>query len=104
VVVGDVADSGPWPLFDALYAGVPVVGPAIGWAKRLLEDGTCGRLVSDAAEMGAAIEELLASRQAWHARREQTRARVAEFSLSAWVEANLQLAAQLAGGTLECVA
>ena len=96
VVVGGPGDSGPWPIFDALYAGAGVIAPPSGWAASLLADGTCGRLVSNAPAMSAALEEILAAAAAWRSRRAQIRARVAELSLSAWMQANLRLAADLA--------
>jgi hypothetical protein len=104
VVVGGGADSGPWPLFDAMYAGAAVVAPPVGWAARLLEDGACGRLVDGAAAMRAALEEVLAARDAWRERRALARARVADYAMSAWVESNLRLAAELAAGAVERVA
>lgn len=100
VVPGGGSDSGPWPIFDALYAGTPVVAAPSGWAASLLEDGSCGRLAGDAAAMSAALDEVLGAREAWRARRAQIRARVAESSLSAWLQANLQLAAELARPTV----
>lgn len=96
VVPESAGDCGPWPIFDALHAGVAVVAAPTGWAASLLEDGTCGRLVGDAAAMAAAMDEILAAHLAWRARRAQIRARVAPYSLDAWVQANLQLAAELA--------
>lgn len=96
VVVSGAGDSGPWPIFDALNAGAAVVASPSGWAGRLLEDGTCGRLAGDALAMASALEEILAAPGTWRGQRAHIRARVAEYSFSAWVQANLQLAAELA--------
>jgi glycosyltransferase involved in cell wall biosynthesis len=98
VVIGGTTDSAPWPLFDALYAGVPVVARPVGWATHILADGACGRLADDAAGMTAAIEEVLGSTGVWQARRALLRERVIDCNISAWVQANLQLAAELARG------
>jgi len=104
VVLSGTADSGPWPLFDAMLAGVAVIARPVGWAARLLEDGSCGRLVNDATAMGAAIDEILAARKAWHERRALIRARVADFSTAAWVQSNLNLAAELIRRSAEAAA
>jgi len=96
VVPGGTGDSGPWPLFDALHAGVPVVAPPSGWAERLLADGRCGRLAGDAASMSAVLDEILGSHEQWRAKRPELRASVAQSSLAAWVRANLELAVELA--------
>jgi glycosyltransferase involved in cell wall biosynthesis len=95
VMVGGTGDSGPWPIFDALYAGTPVVAASCGWAGSLLADGTCGRLVSGAPSLRVALDEVLATHATWRTRRTLIRARVAELSLSAWAQANLRLAADL---------
>jgi hypothetical protein len=97
VAISSATDAGPWPLFDALQAGVPVVAPRIGWAEALLGDGACGRLVDDVAEMGPALLEVVDKRGHWRQSAAAMRERVAPFSLSAWVQANLQLAADVAG-------
>ena len=104
VVVSAAADSGPWPLFDALRAGVPVVALRVGWAETLLEDGTCGRLVDDPGHLGDAIREVLARREVWRQQRATLQERVAGFSLAAWSRANLELAASLAGHSLRAAA
>jgi glycosyltransferase involved in cell wall biosynthesis len=90
------ADSGPWPLFDALNAGVPVVAASVGWSTRLLADGTCGRLADGSDAIAGAISEVLSEREQWRMKRALIHERVAEFSLSSWVEQNLALAADLA--------
>ncbi|HEX2081190.1 MAG TPA: glycosyltransferase, partial [Longimicrobium sp.] len=96
VAITGAADTGPWPLFDALHAGVPVVAAPVGWAGRLLADGRCGILADDPASFARAVGEVLAARAEWAERGAQLRERVAEYSLSAWMEANLSLAAELA--------
>jgi glycosyltransferase involved in cell wall biosynthesis len=96
VAITGAADTGPWPLFDALHAGVPVVAAPVGWAGRLLADGRCGILADDPASFARAVGEVLAERAAWAERGALMRERVAEYSLSAWMEANLSLAAELA--------
>jgi glycosyltransferase involved in cell wall biosynthesis len=96
VVLGRTIDSAPWPLFDALYAGVPVIARPSGWAQLLLADGQCGRLCDDAVAISAAIDELIAADDIWRDRRSDLRARVADYSMSAWVQANLELAANIA--------
>jgi glycosyltransferase involved in cell wall biosynthesis len=96
VVISGGADTGPWPLFDALYAGVPVVSASAGWATRLLADGACGRIADSPAAMGGAIRDVLSERSRWRQQRTLVRSRVAEFSLATWVEQNLTLAAELA--------
>ncbi len=97
VAISSAADSGPWPLFDALQAGVPVVAPRIGWAVALLGDGVCGRLVDDVAEMGPALLEVANKRVHWRQSAAAMRERVAPFSQLAWAQANLQLALDVAG-------
>jgi glycosyltransferase involved in cell wall biosynthesis len=96
VVLTSTADAGPWPIFDALHAGVPVVALPVGWATTLLTDGQAGRLVEDAAALAAAVPAMLAEREAWRTRRATVRARVAGFGFDAWLRTNLQLAAELA--------
>jgi glycosyltransferase involved in cell wall biosynthesis len=95
VVICGAADSGPWPLFDALHAGVPVVAAPVGWATRLLNDGACGRLADGPAAIADAIRQVLSGPDRWREQRSLIRARVAEFSLATWVERNLALAAEL---------
>jgi glycosyltransferase involved in cell wall biosynthesis len=97
VVICGGADSGPWPLFDALHAGVPVVASPVGWAVSLLADGACGRLAEGPIAIAQAIGEILSERDQWRMRRTVMRERVAEFSLSKWIEQNVALAAELAG-------
>lgn len=97
VAISSATDAGPWPLFDAFNAGVPVVAPRIGWAPELLGDGVCGRLVEQVAEMGPALLEVVDNGGHWRQLAAAMRARVAPFSLAAWVQANLQLAADVAG-------
>jgi glycosyltransferase involved in cell wall biosynthesis len=96
VVITGGADTGPWPLFDALHAGVPVVAPPVGWAARLLADGRAGFLADDPAAIARAVGEVLADRAEWAARAGALRERVAEHGMAAWLEANLSLAAELA--------
>lgn len=100
----DRSDAGPWPLFDALRAGVPVAALPVGWAPQLLADGEAGALAQDAETLAAAIDALLAQRAHWRARRAATAPRVAEFGLDAWVQANLALAASLVPQTRRAVA
>ena len=96
VAVCGAADTGPWPLFDALNAGVPVVAAPAGWTARLLDDGTCGRIVDGPAAMADAMRDVLSARDEWRLKRPLIRERVAAYSLSAWIDANLSLAAELA--------
>jgi hypothetical protein len=96
VVVTSAADAGPWPIFDALKAGVPVIALSIGWAETLLADGGCGRLVRDAGELELAVRKVVATRERWRQQRAIIRERVAAQSFAAWARANLQLAAALA--------
>ncbi len=96
VAITGAADAGPWPLFDAIHAGVPVVATRVGWAELLLADGLCGQLVDDNADMGAALQQTLARRATLLPLRPQRSERAAPYSLAAWLRANLQLAAELA--------
>jgi glycosyltransferase involved in cell wall biosynthesis len=96
VVLTSEADAGPWPIFDTLSAGVPVVAPAIGRTEHLLSDRQCGRLVTTVEEMAEAVEELVAHRSEQRARRFLLSKRVAELSFEAWLHRNLQLAVELA--------
>ena len=91
-------DAAPWPLFDALRAGVPVVSTRMGWASDLLADGSCGRLVDTADAMRDAIDAILRERDAWHRRRNDLRSRVQAWSVDAWIRANLELAKTLMQG------
>jgi glycosyltransferase involved in cell wall biosynthesis len=104
VVVTGSADSGPWPMFDALYAGVPIIAAPVGWSPQLLDDGMCGRVVASVPEMTDAIANVLATRPSWYERRPLIRSRVADFSMTAWIDANLRLAAELTGRAMERVA
>ncbi len=89
------ADTGPWPLFDALRACVPVVSVRTGWAAELLADGSGGRLVDGAESMRAAIEESWNVRGRRRAPPAEFDSRLSPFSTDAWVEANLDLATSL---------
>lgn len=104
VVVTGTTDAGPWPLFDALHCGVPVVATRVGSAPELLADGTCGRLVDDSLQMSAALDEILGAREAWKSRRAEIAQRVVDLNLSGWVEANVDLALTLARPALRRVA
>lgn len=97
VAISAASDSGPWPLFDALQAGVPVVATRVGWTERLLGDGSCGRLVDEPAALGPALCELIAQPEHWRRQAATLQACVAPYSQSAWAQANLQLAADLSG-------
>lgn len=96
VVVNGRTDCSPWPLFDALRAGVPVIAPQVGWAPQLLADGERGRLVDDVVAMAQAIDEVVAQRDAWQQRRQHMPPQCPEFGMRAWLDANLRLAAELA--------
>ncbi|MBW8810167.1 MAG: glycosyltransferase, partial [Lysobacter sp.] len=98
VVVNGRTDCSPWPLFDALHAGVPVIAPHVGWAPQLLADGERGRLVDDVAAMARAIDDLLVQRETWQQRRRQLPPQCPQFGMRAWLDANLCLAAELAQG------
>ncbi len=95
IVLTSEADAGPWPIFDALHAGVPVVALPVGWAERLLADGQCGRLAANAEELAEAVTAVIADRVGWRSRRARIRERVTSQSFEAWVRANLELAAEL---------
>lgn len=109
LVLGHGADTGPWPLFDALHAGVPVLAPRLGWAQALLSgpDGVGGALLDNAQALAPALQDLLSgqaacARQAdptvWQQRCAARRALVAGYSGAAWARANLALAASLVRG------
>ncbi len=104
VVICGAAGAGPWPLFDAINAGVPVVATQTGWAETLLTDGQCGLLVDEPAALGDAIRDVIARRPWWRQQRAVMQQRVGGFSLAAWSQANLQLAASLAGHSLRVAA
>jgi hypothetical protein len=97
VAIGGGPDAGPWPLFDALHAGVPVAATRHGWCEALLGDGGCGRLVDDASQLGEALLELATAQAAWRDAAPRLAASVRDRSLAAWVQGELQLAARLAG-------
>lgn len=104
VAITTRADSGPWPLFDAVRAGVPVVATPVGWAPQVLGDGECGVLVEDAAGLSAGIEAVLARRAHWRARRTAVDARLPGSGFDAWAQASLRLAVELAGVSRRAVA
>jgi glycosyltransferase involved in cell wall biosynthesis len=95
VAITAAGDAAPWPLFDALRAGVPVVSARMGWAGDLLADGSCGKLADTADAMREAIDEILGTREAWAQRRAALRSRVEAWSVEAWIRANLDLAQAL---------
>ncbi|WP_046656567.1 glycosyltransferase [Lysobacter capsici] len=96
VVVNGRTDCSPWPLFDALRAGVPVIAPRVGWTPQWLGDGERGRLVDDVAAMAQAIDEVVGQRDAWRQRRQHMPPQCPEFGMRAWLDANLRLAVELA--------
>lgn len=95
LAITSATDCGPWPLFDAVRAGVPVIALRVGWAEALLADGRCGHLVADADSMTAAIEAVMAQRASWRERRVTMPPQCPGFGMHAWLKANLQLAADL---------
>ncbi|MGO1068725.1 glycosyltransferase [Lysobacter sp. CA199] len=97
VVVTGSTDCGPWPLFDAVRAGVPVIAARVGWAPQLLADEERGLLVDHADAMRAAIETVLDRRERWAQRRASLTPQCAEYGFDAWVRANLRLAAEASG-------
>lgn len=97
VAVTGTTDCGPWPLFDAIRAGVPVVAARTGWAPRLLADGGCGVLCDDSDGMARAIEDVLAQRAQWAQRRATLAPQCADYGMAAWTQANLRLMLELAG-------
>lgn len=104
VAITTRADSGPWPLFDAVRAGVPVVATPVGWAPQVLGDGECGVLVGDVAALPAGIDAVLDSRAHGRSRRVASDARLPGSGFDAWVQASLRLAAELAGASRRAVA
>ncbi|MEH6413428.1 glycosyltransferase [Pseudomonas sp. CGJS7] len=104
VAVTGTTDCAPWPLFDAIRAGVPTIAARVGWAPRLLADGECGVLVDDADGMREAILAVLARPEHWTQRRAHPAPRCAEYGIDAWAQANLRLAAELAGDAIREVA
>jgi glycosyltransferase involved in cell wall biosynthesis len=104
VAITTRADSGPWPLFDAVRAGVPVVATPVGWASRLLGDGACGVLVDDVADLSSGIETVLDRRARGQSLRSAAEARVPAYGFDAWAQASLRLAAELAGTSRRAVA
>jgi len=98
VAISAAGDAAPWPLFDALRAGVPVVSTRVGWASDLLADGSCGKLAETPEAMRGAIDEILGAREAWRRRRAELRSRVEPWSVEAWIRANLALATALMQG------
>lgn len=95
VAITAAGDAAPWPLFDALRAGVPVVSVRAGWAGDLLADGSCGTLVDTVQAMRQAIDDILGARDAWRRRRAELRGRVEAWSVEAWIGANVELAQAL---------
>jgi glycosyltransferase involved in cell wall biosynthesis len=95
VLTSDAA-SGPWPIFDALHAGVPVIALPVGWAVGLLVDGRCGRLAANADDLAKAVVDAIAVRSPWRQRRAELSRRVAPQSFDPWCRANLEMAADLA--------
>lgn len=107
VAITTRADSGPWPLFDAVRAGVPVVATPVGWAPRLLSDGEFGVLVDDASALAAGIEAVLdrsGARAHPRGRRDASDARLAGQGFDAWAGGSLRLAAELASASRRAVA
>ena len=68
IVLTSDADFGPWPIFDALHAGVPLVALPAGWAKGLLASGKCGRLAANAGELAEAVIQVIAEQSVWRRR------------------------------------
>lgn len=95
VAITTETDSGPWPVFDALSAGVPIVCRSFGWTNELVRIGKHGYIADDPREMATAINKVLAEKAVWRARREELSQSVSRFSIDAWVEANLSLALDL---------
>ncbi|WP_028079988.1 capsular polysaccharide export protein, LipB/KpsS family [Solimonas soli] len=94
LVLTDPADSGPWPLFDALAAGVPVIARGSGWAQELLAGDTRGRVVRDRDELDAALRWLTTT--AIPLPRDAVFPG-ADWTWSRWIDANLDFAATLLG-------
>lgn len=89
----------PYGLLDAMSAGLPIVGSAVGGVPGALEHGRAGRLVppSDNAALAAAINELLAAPAV--ARGLGDRARVVvrdSYSLDRMIKETERLYAELA--------
>jgi hypothetical protein len=97
VAITGSTDCGPWPLFDAIRAGVPVIAARTGWAPRLLADGGCGVLSDNIDSMRDAIDEVLAQRAQWAQRRATLAPQCVEYSMTAWAQANLRRVLELAG-------
>ncbi len=104
VAITTRADSGPWPLFDAVRAGVPVVATPVGWAPQLLADGEGGVLVDDAAALPSGIEAVLDRHACGQWRRSAAEVRLPACGFDAWAQASLRLAAELAGTSRRAVA
>jgi hypothetical protein len=106
LVITGAADAGPWPLFDAVAAGVPVLAPRVGWAEVLLgggpSGGRSGALIDDLDALPLALSDRLAAlADSHHATHDTdapgTAALVRQWTVAAWAQANVELAAALAG-------
>ena len=96
VVIFSRSEAGPLCLFEALATGVPVVSSPVGWSPLLLRDGENGHLVDNVDEVVTALAALRRDRPSWFDRRAAIRDSLGGNTLESWVEANLDLALDLA--------
>lgn len=92
VVVTSSEEAGPSCLFEALAAGVPVIGTRVGWLPTLIEPGINGFLVEFPSQIADAVAELRKERTAWFARAEAIRQSLKGWRLEDWIQDNLDLA------------
>lgn len=96
VVVTSSSEAGPLCLFEAMACGIPVISTRVGWAPRLIDHGETGFLVDDVRSVREAIRVIADERVSWFERRHAIRSKVEAMSLASWIDANLDVAVDLA--------
>ena len=100
VCVASATESQPFPLFEALACGVPVVSTMVGWAPMLVHAGLSGHIVryGDGQAVVAALKEIHTHREVYFARRLALASLVGPYTLEDWFDLQTSFALRVAQG------